>query len=205
MVSSSAGRRGRGRPSRAQASELSEALIDAALASFRLKGYAATTMDEIAAACDTAKHSIYRRFPSKEALFTAVVAADREAILTQIRSIEIKESDPLSTLREMCRSLLEVIVTPGNIDLYRMCIACEFNQTGERIVDVLEPLVVQAQKCKLLAVADPREFAKQLEFFVIGRALHAVLIDPHLQPTREVLDEHFNATWRIIMFGALPR
>jgi AcrR family transcriptional regulator len=197
-----------------QAVELSEALIDAALTSFRLKGYAATTMDEIAAACNTAKHSIYRRFPSKEALFTAVVAAERESLLTQIRSIELNESDPLSTLREMCRSLLEVIVTPGNIDLYRMCIAeaprfpviaGEFAQTGERITDLLEPLVVQAQRCKLLAVADPREFAKQLEFFVIGRALHAVLIGPCRQHAREVLDEHFNATWRVIMFGALPR
>jgi AcrR family transcriptional regulator len=171
-------------------------------------------MDEIAAACDTAKHSIYRRFPSKEALFTAVVAAEREAMLAHIHSIEVKESDPLSSLRDMCRSLLEIVVAPGSIDLYRMCIAeasrfpiisSEFARTSESITDVLEPFVREAQKFKLLTVTDTREFAKQLEFFVTGRALHAVLINPDLQPTQEALDHHFTATWRVIMFGALPR
>jgi AcrR family transcriptional regulator len=46
-------------------------------AAFRLfsepKGYAAVTVSEIAAAAGVAKGSVYRHFPSKEALFTAVV------------------------------------------------------------------------------------------------------------------------------------
>jgi AcrR family transcriptional regulator len=46
-------------------------------AAFRLfsepKGYAAVTVSEIAAAAGMAKGSVYRHFPSKEALFTAVV------------------------------------------------------------------------------------------------------------------------------------
>jgi AcrR family transcriptional regulator len=37
------------------------------------KGYAAVTVSEIAAAAGVAKGSVYRHFPSKEALFTAVV------------------------------------------------------------------------------------------------------------------------------------
>jgi AcrR family transcriptional regulator len=49
-------------------------LIEAA---FRLfsepKGYASVTVSEIAAAAGVAKGSVYRHFPSKEALFTAVV------------------------------------------------------------------------------------------------------------------------------------
>ena len=207
-------KRGRGRPSRTQAAELSDALIEAALQSFRLNGYAATTMDDIAAACGAAKHSIYRRFPSKEALFTAAVALERERMLVHIHSIGVKQSDPLSSLRDMCRSLLDVIVAPGSVDLYRMCIAeasrfpiiaSEFAQTRESITDVLEPHVVTAQKCRLLAVTDPREFAKQLESFVIGQVLHTVLLHRDLRPSDETLDRHFDSTWRIVMFGALPR
>jgi AcrR family transcriptional regulator len=62
-------------------------LVDAA---FRLfsepKGYAAVTVSEIAAAAGVAKGTVYRYFPSKEALFTAVVeslcrdTADRFAL-----------------------------------------------------------------------------------------------------------------------------
>jgi AcrR family transcriptional regulator len=49
-------------------------LIEAAIKLFsEPKGYAAVTVSEIAAAAGVAKGSVYRYFPSKEALFTAVV------------------------------------------------------------------------------------------------------------------------------------
>ncbi|HTW06267.1 MAG TPA: TetR family transcriptional regulator [Acidimicrobiales bacterium] len=56
------------------AGEPQKRLIDAA---FRLfsepRGYASVSVSEIAAAAGVAKGSVYRHFPSKEALFTAVV------------------------------------------------------------------------------------------------------------------------------------
>ncbi len=49
-------------------------LIDAAFKLFsEPKGYASVTVSEIAAAAGVAKGRVYRHFPSKEALFTAVV------------------------------------------------------------------------------------------------------------------------------------
>jgi AcrR family transcriptional regulator len=49
-------------------------LVDAAFKLFsEPKGYAAVTISEIAAAAGVGKGSVYRHFPSKEALFTAVV------------------------------------------------------------------------------------------------------------------------------------
>ena len=57
---------GRGEPQRR--------LIEAAIRLFsEPKGYASVTVSEIAAAAGVAKGSVYRHFPSKEALFTAVV------------------------------------------------------------------------------------------------------------------------------------
>lgn len=61
-------------PTAADPGEPQARLVEAA---FRLfsepKGYAAVTVSEIAAAAGVAKGSVYRHFPSKEALFTAVV------------------------------------------------------------------------------------------------------------------------------------
>ena len=49
-------------------------LVDAAFKLFsEPKGYAAVTVSEIAATAGVAKGTVYRHFPSKEALFTAVV------------------------------------------------------------------------------------------------------------------------------------
>ncbi|NIX75894.1 TetR/AcrR family transcriptional regulator [Microvirga terricola] len=209
-----AAQRGRGRPSRAQAMELSDAIIEAALQVFRLKGYAATTMDDIAASCCTAKHSIYRRFPSKEALFAAAVAIDRQRMLGHIQALEVRASDPLSSLRDACRSLLAMIITPGNVDLYRMCaaeaprfpvVANEFARTRDSITAVLEPLVENAQKMGLLTLSNATQFARQLGFFVTAQALHEVLLNPEFRPTSSELDNHFDSIWRIVMFGALPR
>lgn len=61
-------------PDVATAGDAQKRLVDAA---FRLfsgpDGYASVTVSEIAAAAGIAKGSVYRYFPSKEALFTAVV------------------------------------------------------------------------------------------------------------------------------------
>jgi AcrR family transcriptional regulator len=51
----------------------------AALRCFADRGYARTSMAEIAAAAGTAPANVYRYFPSKEALFSAVVPADLPA------------------------------------------------------------------------------------------------------------------------------
>lgn len=54
--------------------EPQQRLIEAAIRLFsEPKGYASVTVSEIAAAAGIAKGSVYRYFPSKEALFTAVV------------------------------------------------------------------------------------------------------------------------------------
>jgi AcrR family transcriptional regulator len=56
------------------AGEPQQRLIEAAFKLFsEPKGYASVTVSEIAATAGVAKGSVYRHFPSKEALFTAVV------------------------------------------------------------------------------------------------------------------------------------
>jgi AcrR family transcriptional regulator len=80
-------------------------LIEAAIRLFsEPKGYASVTVSEIAAAAGIAKGSVYRYFPSKEALFTAVVenlcqdTADRFALaVAELGGPDGLTSDPNKT------------------------------------------------------------------------------------------------------------
>jgi AcrR family transcriptional regulator len=85
--------------------EPQQRLIEAAIRLFsEPKGYASVTVSEIAAAAGIAKGSVYRYFPSKEALFTAVVedlcqdTADRFAqAVAELGGPEGLASDPNKT------------------------------------------------------------------------------------------------------------
>ncbi|EFC81372.1 TetR/AcrR family transcriptional regulator [Parafrankia sp. EUN1f] len=64
-------RRG-GRPSREETERLNEVVREHALRLFLDLGYEGTSMDAIARAAGTTKASLYARYPSKEAVFSAV-------------------------------------------------------------------------------------------------------------------------------------
>lgn len=61
-----------GRPTRAAAGLLQEAILDAAEDIFLSQGFSGASVDHIAARAGTSKQTVYTRFGSKEALFIAV-------------------------------------------------------------------------------------------------------------------------------------
>ena len=62
-----------GRPPREHAGRVEERILDAAGRVFLEHGFQGASVDEIAEAASAGKPTIYARFPSKQALFTAVV------------------------------------------------------------------------------------------------------------------------------------
>jgi TetR/AcrR family transcriptional repressor of mexJK operon len=67
-------RRPRGRPKAEDLQELEARLISVAHQAFALHGYGATSMNAIARSARVSKNTLYARFPSKAALFQAIVA-----------------------------------------------------------------------------------------------------------------------------------
>ncbi|WP_171056032.1 TetR/AcrR family transcriptional regulator [Paenibacillus sinopodophylli] len=63
-------------------------ILDTAIDLFRSKGYSATSMQDIAEACEVAKASIYKCFTSKEDLFTAAFVACHQTLLEQAAELE---------------------------------------------------------------------------------------------------------------------
>ena len=62
-----------GRPSRRDAEQLREKILDAATALFFEHGYGATTIEAMAKRARISKRTLYHRFDDKSALFRAVV------------------------------------------------------------------------------------------------------------------------------------
>lgn len=79
-------------------------LIDAALACFAERGFAATKLDDIAAKAGVSKGTVYLYFPSKEELFKAVI---RETVLPNIERAETLLAAADLPSAEYLRRLLE--------------------------------------------------------------------------------------------------
>lgn len=62
-----------GRPSKDQAGDVAERILDAAERVFLERGFQSASLDEIAAEAPVSKPTIYAHFPGKEALFAEVV------------------------------------------------------------------------------------------------------------------------------------
>ena len=88
------------------------AVLDAARSSFARKGYAQTSVDEIAAAARVTKGAVYHHFASKEALFRAVhdeVEAEAQA---RTAAAAIPEGTPIDQLVAQVSAYLDVALDP---------------------------------------------------------------------------------------------
>jgi AcrR family transcriptional regulator len=75
-----------------------DAIVAAATTLFGGKGFAATTIDEIAAAAGVAKGAVYHHFPNKEAVFEAVFRQTSEALAADIAAKAVQATDVLAML-----------------------------------------------------------------------------------------------------------
>ena len=89
-------------------------IVAAALASFAERGYAATKLEDVAAAAGISKGTIYLYFPTKEDLFRAVV---RQAVLPNLEAVASLAQDPDSSSADMLRAIAERFLTLLDTDL----------------------------------------------------------------------------------------
>jgi AcrR family transcriptional regulator len=77
-------------------------IVDAALALFAEKGFAAARLDEVAARAGIAKGTIYLYFDSKEALFEAVVRARVLPVLDEAETVAAAYQGSTAELLRRC-------------------------------------------------------------------------------------------------------
>jgi len=90
------------------------ALLNAAMGLMLIKGYAATSLDEICKAAGVTKGGLFHYFAGKEALAEAVMAHFCEGRNTRLRAAAFQsEADPLDRLFGILDFILEMVADPS--------------------------------------------------------------------------------------------
>lgn len=76
---------------------------------FRVKGYHATTMKDIAAELDILPGSLYHHISSKESLLVEIMQRGIEALMEQVRPVALSQQSPLAKLKQVVHIHVEAI------------------------------------------------------------------------------------------------
>ncbi|MFF8837542.1 TetR/AcrR family transcriptional regulator [Streptomyces sp. NPDC015130] len=103
-----------------------EAILEAATSVFLEKGYAGTSMDDIAKLAAVSKQTVYKHFSDKEKLFADIVLATTDRLDTTIdllADLPVDEADLEQNLTRLARQFLTALTAPRVIQLRRLIIA----------------------------------------------------------------------------------
>ncbi|HEY7262263.1 MAG TPA: TetR/AcrR family transcriptional regulator [Trebonia sp.] len=160
------------------------AVIDAATTMFLRHGYLGTSMDQIAAFAAVSKPTVYKFFPDKEQLLTAIVTETLDQASTPLLTelSQLAESDRLAgDLRELARRYLTTVTQPPVLQLRRLVIGAShqlpglartyYEQAPEQTLRALAGCFRRLADRGLLRLTDPGQAAAHFAFLVLGRAL----------------------------------
>jgi len=176
-----------GRPSRAASAALADTIVGAATALFLRDGFAATSMEAVAAAAGVSKRTLYSRFADKPAAVSRVGRAPDRGVAARLRCGDQETASLDEALLAAARRMLATALAPEALALYRLLIA-----EAERIPDL--PALLQqagaatgiariAERLQQEGVPDPWWAAAQFQRLVLtGPQHHAIGLGPPLSP-----------------------
>lgn len=88
--------------------ELREHILDAAKYAFLESGFERTSMDAVAARAGTSKRSLYAHFPTKDALFLAVIDRVHDLFRGRLRTPDHYAADPAEATALFCGRFLQM-------------------------------------------------------------------------------------------------
>lgn len=95
------------------------AIVQAARDCFFEKGFAAATMEEIAARAGVSKVTVYSRFPDKHALFEGFVRAQMAAMASSFDAEDVRGGTLEQRLNAFGEALLSFLFDPAHVDFKR--------------------------------------------------------------------------------------
>jgi len=162
-------------PRRLRMAEKRASILRAARPILLRDGLGGTTLDRVAAEGGIAKMTLYRHFPSKEALFeglvTAMCAYMREG-LENAPSADIGKSGA-DRLADELRAFTSALIEPDALALYRLIVADGWRFPGlARVFDQSGMRVIRRRIAELLETAGvPSDRSRQVAAEVVALAL----------------------------------
>lgn len=200
-----------GRPDQQASEDLVRHIVDTAARLFVSQGYAATSIEQIAAAAGSGKQTIYRRFTSKDGLFTEVINQQGRRLLEIAEAAEAT-GDPIEALKEICRQLFDFVLAPDAVQLHRILVAevVRFPEMGDHVLDncmgpfkaLLKRLLSAAMDAGQIRRADPQLTQALLTSLLTGWPTQHVLLNREPFEAPEERDAYFEAAWSLFLRGA---
>lgn len=204
-------RRRQGRPDQQTSEEIVRHLLDTASKLFILQGYSATSIEQIASAAGSGKKTLYRHFGSKEQIFHEVIRLHASRLFADAKGAISTYPDPLDALKACCRSMLDFMLRPELLRLYRILIseAERFPGLGEYVIETcMRPfdelgltLLQTAGDQGRLRVGDPYETYVLMTGLVMGIPVQQALLGRNVLATQEERSAHVEAAWKMFLGG----
>lgn len=187
-------------------------IADCAQELFLEKGYGRTTTDEVAARCRISKHTLYRLFPGKPALFAAIVELHRQAMLAlpgdydglpldrALERIFMIDIDPQADKQRVALLrlvMLEAHQSPELGEIIRR------HGADKSRAELANWLALQA-KSGVLVIDDPDSAARILMDMIFG-AIAFKAIDNLSWPGDEDRNAHIRRCIAVFLNGVRPR
>lgn len=161
--------------------EKTEAILDGAMQEFLENGYAGARVDKIVAAAGVSKATVYRHFPDKEALFTALIqrmACKKE--LFQLENFQSLEEDPVTFLKRYANGMLDNVAGDPQILTFLRIIIGESGRFPELARAFVQNIEKPSLDCLTkyfsshpkLQIADPEVTARAF----VGTLIHFVML-----------------------------
>jgi TetR/AcrR family transcriptional repressor of mexJK operon len=127
------------------------AILEVAERSFRERGFADTSMSTIAAELGGSKTTLWTYFPSKDALFEAVIDSKIEAFQARLDEALIPTGGTAAALARFAYVFLRKIIDPRSVGLHRLILSesDRFPQIGEAFA-VRGPDRVRMRLCRYM-------------------------------------------------------
>jgi TetR/AcrR family transcriptional repressor of mexJK operon len=168
------------------------AVVEAARQLFMRKGYAGTTMEEIAAVAGLTKRTLYNNYADKDALFRQIVAEAMAFAETFARglhqefTVRISAANLHAVLDDLAQRMAFAIMRSEVVALRRLLIGEArafptlgtdyFNRAPGQVLDALATGFEHLGRIGLLRVSDPRLAAGQFAYLIVGESLDRAML-----------------------------
>ena len=177
---------------------------------FLERGYVIATMDDISRRAGMSKKTIYQLFPTKQALFAALIARNMAHVISPIRADDGSRA-PRAVLRDFLRHLAHFALAPRQIAMQRLIIsevlrAPELAQSFQReameqghgvLIDWLE----RQRRAGTLALDHAEEAASMLCGYVVSDWKLRLLYGLDAAPTDQAIDQRVDRALDIFLKG----
>jgi TetR/AcrR family transcriptional repressor of mexJK operon len=168
------------------------AVVGAARQLFMRKGYAGTTMEEIAVVAGLTKRTLYNNYADKDALFRQIVSEVMAFAETFARSLHQEFTVRISAaslpvmLDDLAQRMALAIMRPEIVALRRLLIgearafpalgAEYFDRAPGQVLDALAAGFEHLGRIGLLRVSDTRLAAAQFAYLIVGEPLDRAML-----------------------------